>query len=162
MMPSLSARSTGLILKSFALKRASLPAAAYVLPFSAIWKSSVASPVCVRLMLKYDTSKSVASANSRLPWMNHAMSSLGAVYVPVTVSSLGPNVCEITSRELPASVLYCDLVPQSLQLIVSLNLPFADFDFALIVTVYDPPGAAAGVVPTANMRYGGPPCPSWQ
>jgi hypothetical protein len=67
--------------------------------------------------------------------MNHAFSSSGATYVPVAVSSLVPNVCEITSCELPASVLYWDLVPQSLQLIVSLNLPFPDFDFAFIVTV---------------------------
>ena len=67
--------------------------------------------------------------------MNHAVSSLGATYVPVTVSSLVPNVCDITSRELPASVLYCDLVPQSLQLMVNLNFPLPVFDFAFIVTM---------------------------
>jgi hypothetical protein len=39
------------------------------------------------------------------------------------------------SRELPASVLYWDFVPQSLQLIVSLIRPLPERDRARIVTV---------------------------
>jgi hypothetical protein len=42
-------------------------------------------------------------------------------------------MCEITSRELPASVLYWDLVPQSLQLIVSFTRPLAERDLAVTV-----------------------------
>src|SRR5687767_3434750 len=113
-------------------------------------------------MLKNDTSTSVWFSNSRLPWTNHAFSSAGAVYTPVTVSYSEPKLCEITACALPARVLYCDFVPQSLQLSVTFTRPAPARARALIVTRYEPPGAAAGVVPTPNIRYGGPPCPSWQ
>jgi hypothetical protein len=55
--------------------------------------------------------------------------------VPVTGFFPGAERMRNHFAWLPASVLFWDFVPQSLQLIVNLNFPLPDFDFAVIVTV---------------------------